>query len=542
MSSYIIVLFYTVFCIFTNIDVIALKPLSILMIETLPSASHHIWTDNLIKGLLHKGHHVHAVSVIKTNVKGKLAQNLTYTIFEGVMTSHDEYVGYGPDEWEQLNEFYTAYIVYLWAILKCDTLIKTNAAKELLEIVKTVKFDVIVADITLSECFYGLWEIAKARPPIVGFSPLGTAPWLKDFIGGLSYPTIRPYTSATIANPIGLWQRTWNTLYYIVDDLLRHYYYLPIAQGIAEEYIGHMIRPLHEIEKDRISIVLINSHSAIEPAIPLPPNSLETGGLHIQTVQSIADDVVLTYPKKIRVFLDEAKNGVIVISLGTNVKWKTFKLDKIKALLLALSRIKQRVLWKLDSEISFQIPDNVMIMKWIPQKEVLSHKNVKAIWVHGGLLSIQEAIWESIPMIVTPFFYDQKSNAEILVAKGVGIRLDFKTLSTQSILHAIEEVLYNKSYTKNIKRLSSEFRDRPLPPLDLAIWSIEYAVRHPNGSLATPFKSQSWMEQNLIDVYAFLFLNLFIILFCVFFTIKVLIKSYYNRMYIAPKLRKRKQM
>lgn len=75
------------------------------------------------------------------------------------MTSHDEYVGYGPDEWEQLNEFYTAYIVYLWAILKCDTLIKTNAAKELLEIVKTVKFDVIVADITLSECFYGLWEV-----------------------------------------------------------------------------------------------------------------------------------------------------------------------------------------------------------------------------------------------------------------------------------------------------------------------------------------------------------------------------------------------
>ncbi|XP_011705059.1 PREDICTED: UDP-glucuronosyltransferase 2B15-like [Wasmannia auropunctata] len=115
---------------------------------------------------------------------------------------------------------------------------------------------------------------------------------------------------------------------------------------------------------------------------------------------------------------------------------------------MALSKLEQRVLWKLDiEEIPFKIPDNIMITKWISQREILSHKNVKAIWLHGGLLSTQEAIWVGVPTIITPFFLDQKSNAEILVAKGVGIRLDFKTLSTQSLLHAMEEVLYNKRYT-----------------------------------------------------------------------------------------------
>lgn len=41
---------------------------------------------------------------------------------------------------------------------------------------------------------------------------------------------------------------------------------------------------------------------------------------------------------------------------------------------------------------------------------------------------------------------DQKSNAEMLVIKGVAVRLDFKTLSMQSISHAFEEILYNERY------------------------------------------------------------------------------------------------
>jgi len=72
-----------------------------------------------------------------------------------------------------------------------------------------------------------------------------------------------------------------------------------------------------------------------------------------------------------RTFLDGAKNGAIVISLGTNVKWKSIGLDKIKTVMLALSKLKQRVLWKLDIEVPFEIPNNLMIVKWMPQKEVL---------------------------------------------------------------------------------------------------------------------------------------------------------------------------
>jgi len=131
----------------------------------------------------------------------------------------------------------------------------------------------------------------------VGYLPFGPAPWLKDLIGGPSYPTVRPYTHAAIAKPVGLWLKTWNVLYYISDGIIRHFYYLPIIQRLAEEYVQHAIRPLHEIEKDRINIVLINSHPAFESGIPLPPNALEIAGLNAQAVQPIAGESVVTYPE-----------------------------------------------------------------------------------------------------------------------------------------------------------------------------------------------------------------------------------------------------
>lgn len=86
-----------------------------------------------------------------------------------------------------------------------------------------------------------------------------------------------------------------NALYYILDDLIRQYYYMPISQQITEQYIGHEIKSLLEIEKN-ITIILINTHSAFEPGIPLPPNAIEIGGLHAQAVQRIAGEEITTYP------------------------------------------------------------------------------------------------------------------------------------------------------------------------------------------------------------------------------------------------------
>ena len=82
-----------------------------------------------------------------------------YQVFDDVMKTYEESEDYNPSEWEQYSVFYTGYFTYQWGINACEAITKTKAAKELLEMIKNVEFDVIVQDITLTQCFYGLWEV-----------------------------------------------------------------------------------------------------------------------------------------------------------------------------------------------------------------------------------------------------------------------------------------------------------------------------------------------------------------------------------------------
>lgn len=96
----------------------------------------------------------------------------------------DEYEDYGPTQWEKFNIFNTAYAIYQWALYGCGRIIKTNAARELLEMIKTVEFDVIVQDITLHQCLYGLWEVMISSAHFVNykwFSPFSSYKSLKLF-------------------------------------------------------------------------------------------------------------------------------------------------------------------------------------------------------------------------------------------------------------------------------------------------------------------------------------------------------------------------
>ncbi|XP_039314136.1 uncharacterized protein LOC113003822 [Solenopsis invicta] len=111
MSIFLTLSFYFVYC-FLIAFVTASKPLSILVIEPVVSTSHHIWTVNLIKGLLHKGHHVHAVSVQETKVDDKLAQNLTYAVFDDVIKTYQKSKDYNPSKWEQYSVFYMTYFIH----------------------------------------------------------------------------------------------------------------------------------------------------------------------------------------------------------------------------------------------------------------------------------------------------------------------------------------------------------------------------------------------------------------------------------------------
>ncbi|KAF7399117.1 hypothetical protein HZH68_007709 [Vespula germanica] len=487
--------------------------LSILLVETIFSTSHHIWISGLVKELLRKGHHVHFTSIHTLKMDDSLAQNYTNKGFDDVM--HELIIDheYVPTTWRTYNFLYMIYFTHKLSNFMCEKIISHPTTKDTIELVKVKKFDIIVQDVTLPTCFYGLWEFAEGNPPVIGYVPFGNVPWLKDYIGGSSYPAIRPYVHIYMGIPVTIWDRTLNFICYVLDDLFRHYYMMPINQKLTNILAGKELRPLTEYERN-ISIVFINTHYSFEPAIPLPPNAIEIAGIHAQTAQPIRDKMICK-------FLDDAEDGAIIISMGTNVAWNRMESDKVKIVAAVLSKFKQRIIWKLAEDVDVQLSKNILALKWIPQNDILTHKNVKAIWTHAGLLSTHEAIWHGVPMIGMPFFMDQNSNIKMLVDKRVAIYLNYEEISMDTVEQALREIIYNPIYSQNMKKLSREFRDRPIPPLDLAVWYVEYVSRHPGKDFGSPGRFLTHMEQNLYDVYILLFMifliSILISVICVYF-------------------------
>jgi glucuronosyltransferase len=62
---------------------------------------------------------------------------------------------------------------------------------------------------------------------------------------------------------------------------------------------------------------------------------------------------------------------------------------------------------------------------------------------HGGRMSSIEAASRGVPVVGIPFFLDQKANVQKLLAKGLGVKLDYSTLTKESILTAVREILNN---------------------------------------------------------------------------------------------------
>ena len=66
---------------------------------------------------------------------------------------------------------------------------------------------------------------------------------------------------------------------------------------------------------------------------------------------------------------------------------------------------------------------------------------MKLFVTHGGLLSIQEAIYRGVPVVGTPILGDQKHNVNRAVSFGFGVKLDFVNISTESVALALKEGL-----------------------------------------------------------------------------------------------------
>ena len=66
-----------------------------------------------------------------------------------------------------------------------------------------------------------------------------------------------------------------------------------------------------------------------------------------------------------------ARDGVIYVSMGSLMQSKTMSVHVQKMFVEAFSKLPQRVLWKWEADELPNKPNNVMIKKWMPQRDIL---------------------------------------------------------------------------------------------------------------------------------------------------------------------------
>ncbi|CAF4920028.1 unnamed protein product [Pieris macdunnoughi] len=83
--------------------------------------------------------------------------------------------------------------------------------------------------------------------------------------------------------------------------------------------------------------------------------------------------------------MDNAKNGVIYFSLGSNLKSKHFPQELREGLLKLFGELKQTVIWKFEEQLETR-PKNVHIVQRAPQQSILAHPNCVLFISYGGTL------------------------------------------------------------------------------------------------------------------------------------------------------------
>lgn len=77
---------------------------------------------------------------------------------------------------------------------------------------------------------------------------------------------------------------------------------------------------------------------------------------------------------------------------------------------------------------------------------VPGHSNIKAFLSHGGLNSIFETMYHGVPVVGIPLFGDHYDTMTRVQAKGMGILLDWRTMTESELYEALVKVINDPRY------------------------------------------------------------------------------------------------
>ncbi|XP_075385143.1 UDP-glucuronosyltransferase 1A1-like isoform X1 [Tenrec ecaudatus] len=319
-------------------------------------------------------------------------------------------------------------------------------------------------------------------------------------------PSYVPRSMSSYSDHMTFLERVKNVLIAFTENFMCNVVYSPYAV-LASEVLQRDVTVQDLMSLG--SIWLIRRDFVKDHPRPAMPNIVFIGGINCVLQKPLAQEF--------QAYVNASgEHGVVVFSLGSMVS----EIPEKKAMEIAdaLGRIPQTVLWRYTGPRPSNLAKNTKLVKWLPQNDLLGHPKTRAFITHAGSHGIYEGICNGVPMVMMPLFGDQMDNAKRIESRGAGITLNVLEMTSDELANALKAVINDKSYKENIMRLSSLHKDRPMEPLDLAVFWVEFVMRHRGaGHLRPAAHNLTWYEYHSLDVIGFL---LAVVLTTIFITFK----------------------
>ncbi|KAG5677601.1 hypothetical protein PVAND_007345 [Polypedilum vanderplanki] len=472
---------------------------NILFLSDIPSISHFMWSKILLDSLYERGHNITALSV---HVE-KSRANFTFLHLDKVVPEVNKL----NDKYDFFEFFKLGVSIELSYFSKLLNIIskksfESQGYKQLQNYPENFKFDLVLYENSLDSCLLGILEKFKNTSPLIGITPKHSS---RPFGANLLFPSFVPAHNLLVSSKMNFQQRLQSAISHLIEQIIINFYIKPITRQNIEDH--HANVNLDEIQR-RTKIYLVNSDGFTSYPIPLFSSQINVGGMHIKKPKSLQNEF--------NAIADNAINGLIYFSLGTTLQNKLKREISLKILRTFGRLSSYTFLWNFNQSkesLPMDLPENVKNFNWVPQNDILSHKNMKLFISHCDLLSIQEALFYAVPILSLPLplilFMDQPFYANRIKQHGVSETLSILDFTEDEFYETIKNMLENKTYKENAKKVSKRFRDQPMTPIEKAIYWIEWIMRNPDADLEGVAADLKFFAKYSFDVYG-VFLTVFV--------------------------------
>ncbi|MEU8638727.1 nucleotide disphospho-sugar-binding domain-containing protein [Amycolatopsis sp. NPDC048633] len=197
------------------------------------------------------------------------------------------------------------------------------------------------------------------------------------------------------------------------------------------------------------------------PFIDICPESVQDPGFLARTTRVPLRPVGWSEPGELPAGVLDKRRPLVYLTLGTAMGHA----GVLGAAIAGLSGLDVDVLVAtgptVDPAALGEVPANVRLETWVPQSELLPH--VDLVVHHGGSGTTLGAFGAGLPQLLLPQGADQFSNADAVVAAGVGSRLLAADVTADAVASKARTLLTDTAVADATRQLAAEVAAMPSP-------------------------------------------------------------------------------